>query len=59
MEARGLDVPALFGVEASLKKAEALVQSAFASLDDFGSRADVLKALALGARAESLERRHR
>ncbi len=38
--------PALFGVDESLKKAEALVQSALASLDDFESRADVLKDLA-------------
>jgi geranylgeranyl diphosphate synthase type II len=38
--------PALFGVDESLKKAGALVESALASLDAFGSRADVLKALA-------------
>jgi geranylgeranyl diphosphate synthase type II len=38
--------PALFGVDESLKKAEALVESALASLDDFGARADTLKALA-------------
>ena len=38
--------PALFGVDESLRKAGALVESALASLDSFGSRADVLKDLA-------------
>lgn len=38
--------PALFGVDESLKKADALVESAFASLEDFGSRAETLKSLA-------------
>ncbi len=38
--------PALFGVEESLKKAGALVDSALASLDAFGSRAEALKDLA-------------
>jgi geranylgeranyl diphosphate synthase, type II len=38
--------PALFGVEESLKKAEALVESAFSSLSDFGARAETLRALA-------------
>src|ERR1700686_3632534 len=38
--------PALFGVDESLKKAGVLVDSALASLDAFGSRADVLKDLA-------------
>ena len=38
--------PALFGVDESLKKADGLVDSALASLDSFGSRADTLKALA-------------
>jgi len=38
--------PALFGVDESLKKASELVESALASLDSFGSRADVLKDLA-------------
>jgi geranylgeranyl diphosphate synthase type II len=38
--------PALFGVDESLKKADALVESAFASLESFGSRAETLKALA-------------
>jgi geranylgeranyl diphosphate synthase type II len=38
--------PALFGIDESLKKAGVLVESALASLDGFGSRADVLKDLA-------------
>ncbi len=38
--------PALFGVDESLKKAEALVDSALASLDSFGQRAETLKSLA-------------
>ena len=38
--------PALFGIEESVKKAAALVDSALASLDGFGSRADALKDLA-------------
>jgi len=38
--------PALFGVDESLKKAGVLVDSALASLDSFGTRADVLKDLA-------------
>jgi len=38
--------PALFGIDESLKKAGTLVESAFTSLDSFGSRADGLKALA-------------
>ena len=38
--------PALFGVDESVKKAAALVDSALASLDGFGSRAAVLKDLA-------------
>jgi geranylgeranyl diphosphate synthase, type II len=38
--------PALFGVEASQKKAEALVNAACAELDAFGERADTLKSLA-------------
>jgi geranylgeranyl diphosphate synthase, type II len=38
--------PALFGVNESLKKADALVESAFTSLDGFGLRGDTLKALA-------------
>jgi geranylgeranyl diphosphate synthase type II len=38
--------PALFGVHESVKKAAALVDSALASLDGFGARAEVLKDLA-------------
>jgi geranylgeranyl diphosphate synthase type II len=38
--------PALFGVDESLKKADALVETALDSLDIFGSQADTLKALA-------------
>ncbi len=38
--------PSLFGVDESVKKAAALVDSALASLDGFGSRAEVLKDLA-------------
>jgi geranylgeranyl diphosphate synthase type II len=38
--------PALFGVEESLKKADALVEQACASLAIFGDRAEILKALA-------------
>jgi len=38
--------PALFGIEESLRKADALVDSGCAALDSFGPRADTLKALA-------------
>ncbi len=38
--------PALFGIEESVSKADALVASAFAQLDGFGERADNLKELA-------------
>jgi geranylgeranyl diphosphate synthase, type II len=38
--------PALFGIEASAQKAEALVKEAFAELDSFGERAETLKELA-------------
>ena len=38
--------PALFGVDQSLRKADALAQAALASLDNFGSRGEKLKALA-------------
>ncbi len=38
--------PALFGVQESLRKADALVDKALAALESFGSRAEVLKALA-------------
>jgi geranylgeranyl diphosphate synthase type II len=38
--------PALFGIDESLKKADALVKTALESLHSFGSRADTLKCLA-------------
>jgi geranylgeranyl diphosphate synthase, type II len=38
--------PSLFGIDESLKRADALVESAFASLETFGSRGDSLKSLA-------------
>jgi geranylgeranyl diphosphate synthase type II len=38
--------PALFGIDESLKRADVLVESAFASLASFGERGDTLKALA-------------
>jgi geranylgeranyl diphosphate synthase type II len=38
--------PSLFGIEGSLKKADALVETGFIALDSFGSRADPLKSLA-------------
>jgi geranylgeranyl diphosphate synthase type II len=38
--------PALFGIDESLKKAGTLIESALASLDGFGSRAEALKDLA-------------
>ncbi len=38
--------PALFGIEESERKAEALVSAACSQLDRFGARADTLKALA-------------
>ena len=38
--------PALFGVDQSLRKADALLQAALAPLDTFGSRGEKLKALA-------------
>jgi geranylgeranyl diphosphate synthase, type II len=37
--------PALFGIEASLQKADALVKEAFAELESFGERAEPLKEL--------------
>ena len=46
MAAEKATYPALFGVDESLKKAGTLVESALASLDSFGSRAEVLKDLA-------------
>lgn len=38
--------PALFGIEESVRKADALVQSAFTELDGFGKRAGTLQELA-------------
>ena len=38
--------PALFGVEASIRKADSLVNDAFAELESFGERAETLKELA-------------
>ena len=38
--------PALFGIEASVRKADALVNEAFSELKSFGDRADTLKELA-------------
>ncbi len=38
--------PALFGVEASIRKADSLVNDALAELESFGDRADTLKELA-------------
>ena len=38
--------PALFGIEESVRKADALVASALSELDSFGKRADILKELA-------------
>jgi geranylgeranyl diphosphate synthase, type II len=38
--------PALFGVDESLRKADALISSAFKELDSFGERAETLKELA-------------
>jgi len=38
--------PALFGVDESLKKADALVEKALGALEGFGPRAEILKALA-------------
>jgi len=38
--------PALFGIDASVRKADALVNEAFAELDSFGERAEPLKELA-------------
>ncbi len=38
--------PALFGIEASVKRADTLVNEAFSQLDSFGQRAETLKELA-------------
>lgn len=46
MAAEKATYPSLFGVDESLKRADALVNEACASLDCFGERADTLKSLA-------------
>jgi geranylgeranyl diphosphate synthase, type II len=46
MAAEKVTYPSLFGVDESLKKADALVSEACANLDSFGERAETLKALA-------------
>jgi geranylgeranyl diphosphate synthase type II len=46
MAAEKTTYPALFGVDESLKKADALIRSAFAALDTFGARGEILKDLA-------------
>jgi geranylgeranyl diphosphate synthase, type II len=45
-EAEKATYPALFGIDESLRKADALVESAFYSLASFGPRGETLKALA-------------
>jgi geranylgeranyl diphosphate synthase type II len=44
--AQKVTYPALFGVEGSERKADALVGSALAELETFGKRAEVLSSLA-------------
>jgi geranylgeranyl diphosphate synthase type II len=46
MAAEKVTYPALFGIEESIRKADALVEKGCASLDVFGERAETLKALA-------------
>jgi len=46
MNAEKTTYPALFGIDESIKKADSLVNSGCAELDNFGARADTLKALA-------------
>jgi geranylgeranyl diphosphate synthase type II len=46
LSAEKVTYPALFGVDESLKKADALVSTALSNLDSFGSRADTLRAIA-------------
>jgi geranylgeranyl diphosphate synthase type II len=38
--------PALFGIDASIRKADGLVNHAFAELESFGQRGETLKELA-------------
>jgi geranylgeranyl diphosphate synthase type II len=46
VSAEKVTYPALFGVEESLKKADALVNNALSSLDGFAQRSETLKAIA-------------
>jgi len=46
VSAEKVTYPALFGVDESLKKADALVNNALSSLDSFAQRAETLKAIA-------------
>lgn len=46
VSAEKVTYPALFGIDESLKKADALVNTALANLDRFGPRAETLKAIA-------------
>ena len=46
MAAEKATYPALFGIDESLRKADALVDGACSSLDSFGERAETLKSLA-------------
>jgi geranylgeranyl diphosphate synthase type II len=46
VSAEKVTYPALFGVEESLKKADALVNNALSSLDSFAQRSETLKAIA-------------
>jgi geranylgeranyl diphosphate synthase, type II len=46
VSAEKVTYPALFGIDESSKKADALVSAALSHLDSFGSRADTLKAIA-------------
>ena len=46
MAAEKVTYPALFGIDESLKRADALAGNACTALDSFGERADTLKSLA-------------
>jgi geranylgeranyl diphosphate synthase type II len=46
MAAEKVTYPALFGIEESIKKADALVENGCAALSSFGERAETLKSLA-------------
>ena len=45
--AEKMTYPALIGIEGSRNKANSLVRDAFVALEDFGDRAESLKALAM------------